>query len=136
MWEDYKFMASLHVSILEGLRSPPMDDNDSSLSTEGFQLLSRCALLPHILQVYILVSHGGQPHYSLHDILLLSDISCADMRAALCSLRHTRGYADPDGMHRLLWYAAKCLSPEIAIRQLSLELAQQWMRHMKKEQQM
>ncbi|KAJ7245762.1 hypothetical protein C8J57DRAFT_758771 [Mycena rebaudengoi] len=127
-------MDSLHDSIWNGLTSSPTDDNDSSLSTEAFQVLSRCALLLHILRAYILVGHAGQA-CSLHDIHLLSDISYADLRAAMCPLRHIRGYANPDGMCRLLRYVAEHLSPEIAIRQLSLELAQRWMRLRKKGKQ-
>ncbi|KAJ7248302.1 hypothetical protein C8J57DRAFT_1357893 [Mycena rebaudengoi] len=126
LWEDYQFMNSLDYPIYSGLESPPTDDNDSSLSTEAIQVLSQCPLLPHILRVYILVGHRAE--CNLHDICLLSEISCADLRAALCPLRHIRGYSNPYGLRRLLWYVAEHLSPKIAIRQLSLELAQRWMR--------
>jgi hypothetical protein len=122
-------MASLIDFIQKGLESPPMDNNDSSLSTEAFQLLSQCALLPHILQMCILVGHA----YSLHDICLLLDISYGDLRATLCPLRHIGEY--PDGMRRLLRYVAEHL-PEITIRQQSLELAQRWMKLKKGKQQL
>ncbi|KAJ7245802.1 hypothetical protein C8J57DRAFT_1361740 [Mycena rebaudengoi] len=129
LWEDYQFMDSLQNHICEVLNSPQTDDNGSCLSAEDFQMLSQCALLPRILQVYIL---GPINYMSLFKIHHLLDISWADLRAAMCPLRYITGRADREGMRRLLWFVAQHLSPEITIGQLSLELAQGCVKLMKR----
>ncbi|KAJ7248344.1 hypothetical protein C8J57DRAFT_1358004, partial [Mycena rebaudengoi] len=110
LWEDYQFMHSPNTTFV--------------LSTEAFQVLSQCALLP--------LSSGRIFWWATGARI----ISCMIFIcwAALCPLRHIRGYANADGMRRLR-YVAEHLSPKIAVRQLSLELAQQWMRLMKKGKQ-
>jgi hypothetical protein len=119
-------MESLQNTIYRGLNSPPTNDHNASLSTEVFQPLLQCALLPRIIQAYILgKAERGLYNPTLLDIRLLLDISWADLRAVICPLRHIVGQcADPEAVCRLLWFVAQRLSPEIAIRQLSLELAQ------------
>ncbi|KAJ7245799.1 hypothetical protein C8J57DRAFT_1361735 [Mycena rebaudengoi] len=125
LWKDYQFLDSLENTIHAALKFQPTDNNNSSLPTDGFQLLSQGALLPRILQAYIL--GAGQKNYRnfmLLDIHFLLDISWADLRAAMCPLRHIVGGTDSEGVRRLLWFVAEHLSPDIAITQLSSELAQ------------
>ncbi|KAJ7251607.1 hypothetical protein C8J57DRAFT_670145 [Mycena rebaudengoi] len=133
--EDCQFMATLEYTILRELKSPPTIDNHSGLSADGFLLLSQCALLPCILQVYILGYYpSGETECLLSDIHILLDISWVDLRAAMCPLRHMVGCANPEGVRRLLWFVAKHLSTKATITQLSLELAQGCVRLIKKGQ--
>jgi hypothetical protein len=124
-------MDSVDHMIREALRSPTTNDNGSCLSAEGFQTLSQCALLPRILQAYILEGREYFELLSLFKIHIRLDISWADLRAAMCPLRHIIGCADPKGVCRLLWFVAQHLSPEIAIAKLFLELVQGVLRQMK-----
>jgi hypothetical protein len=115
-------MESVDTMIRQALNSPPTHDNGSCLSAQGFQALSQCALLPRILQTYIF-GQNIEFELDLLDIRLLLDIPWADLRAAMCPLRHFIGCADPEGVCRLLWLVVQHLSPETIIRQLLLELA-------------
>jgi hypothetical protein len=117
-------MDSVEEMIHKALRSLPSDNDNSGLSTEAFQLLSQCTLLPRILQTYILAKKNHYYSFSLLDLHALLDISWEDLRATMCPLRHIIGCVDPDGVHRLLCLVAHHLSPETIIRQLLLELAQ------------
>jgi hypothetical protein len=119
---------NLETNIYEVLNFPPTDSG-SCLSSEGFQILfnlSQCAVLPRILQTYI-IGFGKYP-IILFEIHVLLDISWADLRDAMCPLRHFIGGTDTEALHKLLWFMAEHLSPEITITQLSLELAQGWLK--------
>ncbi|KAJ7245775.1 hypothetical protein C8J57DRAFT_1725104 [Mycena rebaudengoi] len=85
LWEDYSFMNSVQKMIHRVLTFTFPDDDNTGLSTEGFQPLSQCALLSHILQAYILgwgTEYLGK--FGLCEIHLGLDISWADLRAASC----------------------------------------------------
>ncbi|KAJ7248350.1 hypothetical protein C8J57DRAFT_1724212 [Mycena rebaudengoi] len=121
LWEDYKFMESIEDTIIGELGYPQSDNGNLGLSTKGFPQLSRCVLLPCLLQTYIL-GHGTKYILSLINIHLLLDISWTDLRATMCPLRHIIGCADPEAVHRLLCFVTHHLSPETVIRQLSMDL--------------